>query len=126
MFRTEHWARRLGPKRTLPLTAMLLTVTMLGSLGAAAAVHPEATLGLLQHPTQVQAALSDGSVPWFEALYTGLITTDACFLCEVGGCLSPGRDTSFWSRGSSPAFLGLALSGARQPGLGVRLLHCWT
>ena len=88
MFRTEHWIRQLGSSRTLPLTALLLTVTMACSLGVAAAVHPQAALGLLRDPILgIQQALAGGEagVPWGAALYTGLLTTDACFLCEVRG-----------------------------------------
>ncbi|GAB4815630.1 hypothetical protein N2152v2_008086 [Parachlorella kessleri] len=86
VFRTEHWVRQLGPSQTLPLTALLLTVTMTCSLGVAAAVHPQAALGLLLDPVQgIQHVLPGGEagVPWGAALYTGLLTTDACFLCEV-------------------------------------------
>lgn len=51
VFRTEHWARTLGPKRALPLMSVVLAVTMACSLGAAVVAHPGPALvspGLLR------------------------------------------------------------------------------
>jgi hypothetical protein len=101
VFRTEHWARTLGPKRALPLMSVVLAVTMACSLGAAVVAHPDAALDLLQHPWLMQHLLQDGHFPWSAALYTGLMTTDVCLLLEVRCCKAKiaGLDEC-WAEGS--------------------------
>uniref|UniRef100_A0A1D1ZRG9 EamA domain-containing protein n=1 Tax=Auxenochlorella protothecoides TaxID=3075 RepID=A0A1D1ZRG9_AUXPR len=84
IFRTEHWSRRLGADSSLPLMSVVLTTTMAASAGAVAILHPEYLSSLLHHPL-LTSLQSWGSItlPWREALYTGLFTTDAVLLMEV-------------------------------------------
>lgn len=106
VFRTEHWARRLGPKRTLPLTAAMLTVTAMCSLGATVLAHPAAALDIAQHPWEVPQLLEgcEGALPWQAALWTGLVTTDVCLLFEVGA--GAGAGCSFLRRRGGGGWVG--------------------
>lgn len=57
---------------------------MLFSAAAAGAAHPDALASILHHPISSGVGmLTDGSIPWREVLYCGLLTTDLTLLMEV-------------------------------------------
>lgn len=83
VYRTEHWARRLGSGASLSLMAVVLCTTC-ALAGAAAVAHsPAGVLSVLEHPVADWRALTDGSLPWPSVAYTGLVTTDLALMMEL-------------------------------------------
>lgn len=83
VFRTEHWARILGNGANLSLMSIVLTSTMVFSGAAAAFTHTDLVAGLMQNPGGLGEMLTSGSVPWWQVMYCGLLTTDLALLLEV-------------------------------------------
>ncbi|EIE22050.1 hypothetical protein COCSUDRAFT_56482 [Coccomyxa subellipsoidea C-169] len=82
VFRTEIISRRLNKNAVLPLMAAALTTVAGTSLVAAAVTHPQAVQNLLALPAQVHAMVQ-GGIPWWQIMYTGLMSTDAVLMIEV-------------------------------------------
>ena len=83
VFRTEHWARVLGNKASLPLMSVVLATTMIISGLAAVVANPSAVAAVLEHPVATEHLLMSGSLPWLSVAYTGLVTTDLALLMEL-------------------------------------------
>ncbi|KAK9835158.1 hypothetical protein WJX81_002165 [Elliptochloris bilobata] len=83
VFRTEHVAHKLKPGKQLPLMALTLSSVAAVMLVSAAFVHPAEVQRILSAPASFGAALRDQGVPWWQMLYTGVLSTDAVLLIEV-------------------------------------------
>ncbi len=82
VFRTEAIARRLKPGKQLPLMSLTLTSVAAMMLVSSAFVHPQEFQRILSYPAEL-LRLRDAGVPWWQMLYTGVLSTDAVLLIEV-------------------------------------------
>ena len=86
MFRTEAIAHKLQPGKQLPLMALSLSTVAALMVVSSAFVHPQEFHRALSAPASAVAALGhlrDMGVPWWQMLYTGVLSTDAVLLIEV-------------------------------------------
>ena len=86
VFRTEAIAHKLQPGKQLPLMALSLTSVAALMLVSSAFVHPQEFQRMLSAPAAAADALGhlrDQGVPWWQMLYTGVLSTDAVLLIEV-------------------------------------------
>ncbi|CAL5219032.1 g791 [Coccomyxa viridis] len=82
VFRTEIISRRLNKSATLPLMSAALTTVASIMAIAAAATHPKEVEHLMQLPAQIHRMVQDG-IPWWQIVYTGIMSTDAVLMIEV-------------------------------------------
>ena len=85
MFRTEHHSRKLGQAAALPLMGVVMLSILTLSAGASLVSHPQEVQNLVRHPALLRGALSALTMTHcIPVLWTGLFSTDAVLLIEVG------------------------------------------
>lgn len=83
IYRTEKLSREIPTESVLPLMSISLTTIAAISLLTAAAAQPSQAIALVSQPFASFAAMSEMDLPWQQALWTGLLSTDLALLLEL-------------------------------------------